>query len=400
MGELGSPLTSEQQRLRSDALQLARAWAPRRVELRRHTLAHGAHHPDFWRDCCNAGVMGVLVPAELGGSDQGVLAAVLVVEALAEGGTPTPFPVLTHALTRAVLHSGSRSAQQRLLPEVAAGRCLFGLAFTEADAGHNFFAMRTAVRRHGRRWAVTGTKTYISGVELADQLFVVGRHLLEGDADRQQGFTGVLVDPHAAGLTVRELDMGGREGVRQWQVDLVDVDVDPNNVLGADGAALSYLFEVFNLERLLYSALMLGLASYWLEQAVTFARTRTVFGDQHLYGYQAVAHPLARLHARLHAGRLALYQAAGLFDVDAAQAGGAVNTAKLLAAEVAHDVTDQALQVFGGRGFDRTLGLVDDLLDTRLFRSAPVSQELTLNFLTQHVLGAAGEQDGSAGPAQ
>lgn len=173
-------------------------------------------------------------------------------------------------------------------------------------------------------------------------------------------------------MTTNEIDMAGREGVRQWQVSFSDVRVGPDDLVGAYGGADSYLFEAFNLERLLYSALMLGLAAYWQSQAVAFAKSRVVFADRPIYDYQSIQHPFARLHARLHAARLAT--AAALFDADAAAAPGEVNIAKFLAAEVAHDVTDQALQTYGGRGFDQGLGLLQDHLDTRLF---PVRAGLT-----------------------
>lgn len=391
-------LNAEQLRLRQAALELGRMWAPRRVELRNHTYRTGAHHPEFWDSLRVAGFLGMLVPSTFGGTSGGVLRAAVVLEGLAEGGVPTPFPVLTHAVTRAVDRAGPPTLRQRVLPEVAAGRCLFALVFTEQDAGHNYLAMRTTVRRRADDYVVEGTKTYISGVDLADRLFVVGRADAAGDAEpggvpplelaarQRPTFTGVLVDPRASGVATKEIDMAGREGVRQWQVTFTDVRVGPGDLVGAHGGADSYLFEMFNVERLLYSALMVGVAAYWLSQAVAFARSRIVFADRAIYDYQAIQHPFARLHAHLHAARLATFRAAALFDADAAAAPGEVNIAKFLAAEVAHDVTDQALQAYGGRGFDQQLGLLQDHLDTRLFRSGPVSQELTLNYVATHVL--------------
>jgi alkylation response protein AidB-like acyl-CoA dehydrogenase len=385
-------LTAGQQRLRERALALGRAWGPRRVELRRHTYAKGAHQPEFWARLCEAGFLGLLVPPELGGTGAGVLGAVLVQEGLAEGGAPVPFPVLTHSVARVVDRFGTTTLRQRILPDVAAGRSLMALAFTEAEAGHNYLAMRTSVRRGGMGYRLDGRKTYISGVDLADRLFVVGR------AEREDGpggevhpegwpaFTGLLVDRRAPGVHLDEIDMAGREGVRQWQVTFAGVEVDAADLVGAHGAAGFYLFEMFNLERLLYSALMLGLAAYWLTEATAFATSRTVFADRSIFHEQAIQHPQARHHARLHGARLATIRAAARMDTDPDAAAAEVSMAKLLAAEVVHDVTDQALQTYGGRGFDRRLGLVDDLLDTRLFRSAPVSQELTLNHIANHAL--------------
>lgn len=200
-------LNAEQLRLRQAALELGRMWAPRRTELRDHTYRAGAHHREFW-DCLRAaGFIGTLVPSELSGTGVGVLGAAAVLEGLAEGGAPTPFPVLTHVVARAVDRAGPPVLRQRVLSEVAAGRCLFALVFTEQDAGHNYFAMRTTVRRHGDGYVVDGTKTYISGVELAARLFVIGRADPTNDAEvavrnhdagrRRPAFTGVLVDPRA-----------------------------------------------------------------------------------------------------------------------------------------------------------------------------------------------------------
>lgn len=398
-------LPEEQRRRRSAAMELGRAWASRRVELRRLTYHHGLHHPQFWACLQEAGFLGLLVPGELGGMGGGLLDAVVVLEGLAEGGTPTPFPVLTHSLAFMLDRVALPALRERILPEVAAGRCLLALVFTEKEAGHDFFTMETTVRVRGGGYTVDGTKSYISGVELAHWLFVVGRADLSRteETSTDQGryrapgkpaLTGVLIDRRAPGVIVEEIDMGGREGVRQWQVHFRDVPVSPEDVVGSPGGALSYLFDVFNVERLLYTALMLGVAEYWLREAASFARSRRVF-DAALWERQAISHPLARMHARLHAARLATYRAAAHFDTatrelattgsEATSAAAEVSIAKLLVADAAHDVTDCALQTYGGRGFDRTLGLLDDHLDTRLFRSAPISQELTLAHIAQHL---------------
>jgi acyl-CoA dehydrogenase len=387
-------LTDAQHALLAKAQKAAGTWAGQALEIRRHGLEHGQYHSEFWRDYCAAGMMAPLVPTEFGGTGQGLLATVLAMEAFAARGLTPTLPVLTHAAARLITVAGSPDLRASRLPAIAEGSLLIGLAFTESEAGHNFTRMRTFARREGEHILISGEKSFISGVEIADRLLLVARSLT--DEQRREhglptmaGFTAVLLDPQAEGVTLTEQHLGGREGLRQWRIEFDNVRAPAGEMVGAEHEAIAHLFDALNIERVLFTAIALGTTAHLLDLAVDHATSRTVFGDRPIGAYQAIAHPLARIRTQLEGARLLAYKAAALFDqgTDAVSVGAAANMAKLLAADVTHQAADQALQTFGAAGWDQDLGLIDHYLDARLFRSTPVSQELALNFVAENVLG-------------
>lgn len=257
---------------------------------------------------------------------------------------------------------------------------------TEAQAGHNVFQSQTTIARDGGRFVINGVKSVTSGVELADRVVVFGR---SPDTGGRAGFTAVLVDPAAPGIERTELPMRYREGTRQYQLAFSNVEAPLDGLIGAEGQALRVLWPFTHVERLLSAALCVGSARYCISRARDHAASRTVFGQQPIGADQAIQHPLAALHASTEATRLLVYRAAARFDAgaDTQKIVADANMAKLLAADVLFGAADHAMQTFGARAWDEREGLIDLFLDARAARSAPVSQELALNYLAQHVLG-------------
>lgn len=385
-------LTEHKRSLQHEAASLADRWTPRHRELRRHALERGELHPEFWRGFCDAGYMGLLVPQEYGGGDQGLLSTGLVLEAFAACGIGTSVPVLTCAVAQAILAMGSDQIKNRYLPAIARGQCLFAFAFTEPDSGHNFLRMKTVARRDGDSIIIDGTKTYVSGAELADELLLVARSfppdIPGASTSTFRGFNAVLVEPNAVGVTMTEQQMGGREGVGQSRLDFDHVVVDGDRLLGREHDGAQGLFGVIKVERVLFTAMALGLAQHCLRVALEHARGRVVFGKRPIGANQAIQHPLATIKAQLEAARLLAYRAAAFFDegADAQVVGHLATMAKVVTADVAFAAADRALQTLGAAGYDYDLGLVDLFLDARLFRSSPISQELSLSFIAEHVL--------------
>jgi alkylation response protein AidB-like acyl-CoA dehydrogenase len=165
-------------------------------------------------------------------------------------------------------------------------------------------------------------------------------------------------------------------------------------LVGAEGQGLLALWPFTHVERLLTAALAIGSARYCIDRALARAGERTIFGERPIGGEQAIAHPLASLHARLEATRLLVYRAAQQFDAgaDTIAVAGEANMAKLLSADLLFDSADHAMQTLGGGAWDEREGMIDLYLDARLARSAPISQELALNFIAQHVLGLPGNR--------
>ncbi|MET7772526.1 acyl-CoA dehydrogenase family protein [Nocardia sp. NPDC005366] len=379
-------LPVEYRTLENAARAVAAEFAPEAIEIRRHVIEHGELHPKLWRRFCEQGWAGAMISADRGGSAIGLLGAALILEAFAARGIVLWMPVLSNAIAHAIDRVGPDSARERWLPRIAAGTAQLGIAVTEPASGHNLFGVETEIQYTGTHFVVTGVKRVTSGLDLVDRVLVFGRTVAE---DGTSGYTTVLVDPGAAGVTVTEIPMRYREGVRQFQLELDHVVLPGDALVGSVGGGLLSLWPFTDVERVLTAAICSGSAAHCLDNAVARAKHRVIAGREPIGVHQAVAHPLAHLHARHAAVRLLLRRAALGFDrADSAQTAAAdANAVKLLASELAFDAADHAMQVFGAEAWDEREGWLDLYLDARLSRSGPVSNEFALNYLAEHVLG-------------
>jgi hypothetical protein len=363
--------------LRDDARALAAGLAPRARELRQHLLDHAEHHPALWEPFAARGWPGLATGGDL-------LGMALVLEVFAAHGLVLWMPVLTSAIGHAIVQAGPDAARERWLDPIACGEASLALAATEPECGHNLFRVRTEIRRAGDGYVVNGTKCVTSGVDVAARVLVFGR------ASEPRAYTAVLVDPAAPGVTLTELPMRHREGVRQFALELRDVTVGTGALVGAEGQGLLALWPFTHVERILTAAICVGAAEHAVGAAVARARERQVFGARPIGADQAVAHPLADLHARTEAIRLFVHRTAaraGAPGADGVAVAAEANMAKVLTADLAYDAADQALQTLGADAWDERSGWLDAFLDARLARSGPVSQELARDFVAQHVLG-------------
>lgn len=388
-------LSSAEKESRDRAAALATAWEGRALEVGRHLMEHSRFHPEFWSALEASGFMGMMIDREHGGSDKGLLRTCLFIEELAGRSLFSFLLVLTHMNAYAVRTMGSKELQERILPDVAQGKMTIGFAFTEEDAGHNFFRMKTRLKHQGEKVIVEGTKTYITGADVVDRLLVVGRsmdtkELEEAQLPRVAGFSAVLVDPRRAGLEKEPIPACGVEGARVWKLHFRDLEADARDMVGEEHRFGLRLFPVLNAERIMTAALAVGEVEYALRRAIDWAKHRRVGDDEKpIAVHQAIQHPLATMRCELEAVRLLVYRAASSFDQghDPREVGALANMAKLVAGELAIRAVDQALQVMGAAGFREDQNLIQHYLTVRLMRSAPVAREMVLNDIAQHVLG-------------
>jgi alkylation response protein AidB-like acyl-CoA dehydrogenase len=373
--------------IRTQAQELAVRFSERHREVRLHPFAHGELHPELWKEICDRGWPGLLVPSERGGAEGGLLAYVVMMEALAESNLILWMPVLTAAIGHAIAEVGPEHMRERWLERIAGGQSFLALAVTEPHCGHNVFRSTTTVRREGEHFVISGIKAVTSGIDLAERVLVFGRS--PGEEGTAPQFTTVLVDPDSPGIEREELPMRWREGARQFQLTFNDVETPADELVGAEGQGLLTLWPFTHIERLLSAALATGNARYCVSRALARAGERTIFGKRPIGAEQSIQHPLASLHARIEATRLLVYRAAARFDAgaDTMAVAGEANMAKLLSADLLFDAADQAIQTLGAQAWDEREGMIDLFLDARAARSAPISQELALNYIAQHVLG-------------
>jgi alkylation response protein AidB-like acyl-CoA dehydrogenase len=389
--EATAPFTLPPQHLQvqAEARELAARFAARHREVRLSGIEKGELHPELWSEISSRGWPGLLIPVEHGGSAGGLLAYAVVLEELAAANLLLWPPVLDSAIAHAILQVGPDVARAEWLEKVASGECHFGLAVTEPECGHNVFRSKVTIGRDGDGYRVNGVKAITSATDMVDRVLVFGR---VPRGEREEGpaqFTTVFVDPRGDGVTTTEIPMRGREGVRQFQLDFREAHAPGSALVGEEGQGLLALWPSTHIERVLMAALAIGNARYCITRALHRAGDRGVFGDRPIGAEQSIQHPIAHLHARLQAVQLFVHRTAAHFDagIDSFQIAGEANMTKVLSAQLVFDAADHAVQTLGAQAWDEREGIIDLYLDARCSRSAPISQELALNFVAQHVLG-------------
>lgn len=342
---------------------------------------------ELWAEAGALGYLGVNIPEEYGGGGQGMYELSLVEEELAAAGCGLLMMVVSPAICGTVItRFGTDDQKGRWLPGLADGSRIMAFSITEADAGSNSHRIASTARRDGSDWILSGGKTFISGIDVADEVLVVCR---TEDAGTGRLKPVLLVVPtDAPGFEANRIEMDIVAPDHQFTLFFDDIRLPADALVGSEDAALDQLFAGLNPERIMASAFALGTARYALDKATSYAKERSVWGDRTIGSHQAIAHPLAQIHIEAELAHLMLQKAATLYDAgDDAGAGEAANMAKYAAGEVAVRAVDQAVQTHGGNGLASEYGLGSILVASRLTRIAPVSREMILNFVAMHSLG-------------
>jgi len=306
-----------------------------------------------------------------------------VLEELGAAGCPLLMMVVSPAICGTVIGKfGTDEQKTRWLPGLADGSITMGFAITEPDAGSNSHEITTAARKDGDEWVLSGQKVWISGVDQADALLVVGK-LADGPKGTLRPAL-FIVPTDAPGLTAHPIPMEIISPERQFQVFLDDVRLPADALVGHPDQGIAQLFAGLNPERVMAAAYSLGVARLAMRKATDYARQRKVWGTP-IGAHQGLAHPLAACQIEIECARLMTQKAAWLIDAGQ-DAGTAANSAKYAAAEAAVHAVDQAIQTHGGNGLSQEYGVAALLAMSRVSRIAPVSREMILSFVAQHDL--------------
>lgn len=343
----------------------------------------GEHTTELWSEAGKLGYLGVNVPEEYGGGGGGITELAIVCEELAAAGCPLLLLVVSPAIAATVIAKhGTPSQRAEFLPGFADGSLKVAFAITEPEAGSNAHRLTTTARQDGDDWLISGRKCFISGVDEASYVLVVAR-VSHGDRLQPALF---LVPTDAPGLVATKLDMEIVSPENQWLLYLDDVRVPGKALIGGVEAGLPALFSGLNPERITVAAMAAGTARYALGRASSYTASRQVWGRP-IGAHQGVAHPLAHATIQVELARLMIAKAAALYDAGRdVEAGVAANMAKYAAADAAALAVDTAIQVHGGNGMTTEYGVATLLGAVRAGRIAPVSREMILNFVAQHVL--------------
>ena len=348
---------------------------------------HG-YPDDFVRAMTEAGYLAVLLPEQYGGSGLGITEASIILEELNRSGGNAAVCHAQMYIMGTLLRHGSDEQKQHYLPEIATGQLrLQAFGITEPDAGSDTSSIRTTATRNGDGYIINGQKIWTSRVQYSDLMLLLARTTpVEEIKKRTDGLSLFLVDLREAkgkGLTIKPIRTMINHHTAEVFFD--NLYVPAANLVGTEGKGFRYLLDSLNAERILIAAESIGDGYWFVERTVNYANQRVVFGRP-IGQNQGVQFPIANSYVRLQAADLMRFKAAELFD-RGEQCGAEANMAKLLAAEAAWDVANVALQTHGGFGFASEYDIERKFRETRLYQVAPISTNLILAYIAQHVLG-------------
>ena len=383
-------LTSEQELMVETATRIGEQYG---LDYWRELDAKGVYPHEMWRAICDAGLCGVALPEEHGGAGLGMLDIALVVEALCAGGAGCTLSQLfmLNPIFGGVAISkyGSDEMRRELLPQIISGKIGCCMALTEPDAGTNSLDVRTFAEADGNGWRLNGQKISISAVPQAAKMLVIARTKKPEEAKKKtDGITLFLIDVEREGVSHRAIDKVGTRCVPASNVYFDNAPVSGDELIGTLDGGWSELLDVLNTERIVTTAGLVGTVHLALRLAVDYANGRKVFGDKPISSYQGLQFPLAQAHAEIECARVMNYRAASLFDAGK-PFGGYANMAKLIAAQAAAEGIERAMQTMGGMGYATEMHVERLWRDARLFRFAPISEEMILNYIAMHELGMA-----------
>jgi alkylation response protein AidB-like acyl-CoA dehydrogenase len=346
----------------------------------------GGRLTELWQEAGKLGFLGVNLPEQYGGGGAGLYELAIVLEELAAAGCGLLMMVVSPAICGTIIaRYGTQEQKEYWLPRLASGSAIMAFGITEPDAGSNSHRLTTVAARDGDSWVLNGSKIYISGIDEAEAVLIVGRTANAKTGKLHPALFAVPVG--TPGFSYRPLEMDIVMPEKQYLLFLDDVRLPAMALIGEESAALQQLFAGLNPERIMASAMAVGSARYALDRAVGYARERTVWTAP-IGAHQGLAHPLAQVKIELELARLMMQKAATLQDAGQDQAAGeAANMAKYAAAEASVRAVDQAVQSLGGNGMTREYGVASLLAVARATRIAPVSREMILNFVAQNSLG-------------
>ncbi len=347
-----------------------------------------AYPTEFVRALTEAGYLSVLIPEEYGGSGLPLSAAAAILETIhVSGGNGAACHAQIYIMGT-ILRHGSPEQKRQYLPRIASGALrLQAFGVTEPTSGTDTTSLRTFARRDGDRYLVNGQKVWTSRAEHSDLMLLLARTTPREQVTRRtEGLSTFIVDMRDAlghGLTIRPIRTMMNHNSCELFFD--NMAVPAANLVGEEGRGFRYILDGMNAERLLIAAECIGDAKWFTAKSVAYAKDRRVF-DRPIGQNQGVAFPIARAHAQMRAAELMVHEGCRRFEAGES-CGEEANTAKLLAADAAWAAAEACIQTHGGFGFAEEYDIERKYRETRLYQVAPISTNLILSYIAEHVLG-------------
>ena len=347
-----------------------------------------AYPTKFVEELTTAGFLAVLIPEEYGGSGLGLSAAAAVLETIQARGCNGAACHAQMYTMGTILRHGSAAQKQHYLPRIASGELrLQAFGVTEPTSGTDTTSLKTFARREGDRYVVNGQKIWTSRAEHSDVMLLLARTTPRADVKKKtEGLSTFVVDMReavGAGMTIRPIRTMMNHNSCEVFFDNLSIPADA--LLGQEGKGFRYILDGMNAERLLIAAECVGDGKWFTDKSVEYAKVRNVFGRP-IGQNQGVQFPIARAHAQLRAAELMVREGCRLFEAGE-PCGEEANVAKMLAAEASWAAAEACVQTHGGFGFAEEFDIERKFRETRLYQVAPISTNLILSFLAEHVLG-------------
>jgi len=346
-------------------------------------------YPDAFVDALTkAGWLAALIPQEYGGSGLGLAEASVIMEEINRcGGNSGACHGQMYNMGTLLRH-GSEAQKRKLLPRIASGELrLQSMGVTEPTTGTDTTKLKTTAQRNGDRYVINGQKVWISRVLHSDLMILLARTTPSADVKRKSdGMSIFIVDLHQAigkGLTVRPIANMVNHETNELFFDALEIPAE--NLIGEEGKGFKYILDGLNAERTLIAAECIGDGYWFVNRAAKYANERIVF-DRPIGKNQGVQFPLAEAYIELEAANLMRFRACELFDAHL-PCGAEANMAKYLAAKASWEAANACLQTYGGFGFASEYDVERKFRETRLYQVAPISTNLILSYVAEHVLG-------------
>lgn len=347
-----------------------------------------AYPGEFVDALTKAGYLAALIPEDYGGVGLPLSGAAAILEEIQRQGCNGGACHAQMYIMGTLLRHGSELQKQTYLPKIASGELrLQAFGVTEPTSGTDTLSLKTVARREGDRYIINGQKIWTSRAEHSDLMLLLARTTPQDQvAKRTDGLSTILVDMREAkkgGMTIRPIETMMNHSTTEVFFDNVEVPVE--NLVGVEGQGFRYILSGMNAERALIAAECIGDAKWFIDKASAYAKERVLFGRP-IGQNQGVQFPIARAYAQMRAAELMVHDALRKYEAGE-NAGAEANMAKMLAAEASWAAGEACIQTHGGFGFAAEYDIERKFRETRLYQVAPISTNMILSYVAEHVLG-------------
>ena len=342
---------------------------------------------DFVKEMTTSGFLNILIPEEYGGAGLGLKEACIVLEELSLQGAHAGACHAQMYVMGTLLRHGSDKQKKEYLPKISSGELrLQSFAVTEPNSGTDTTSIKTMAKKTNDGWIINGQKVWISRVEHSDLMILLARTKPQGALTKKtDGFSVFLIDIEQAkesGLKIVKID--SMINHHSCELFFDDVFIPDESIIGEEDKGFRAILDGMNAERILIASECIGDGKYFIEKSVNYAKTRKVF-NREIGMNQGIQFPIAECYSQIEAASLMVDKAARLFD-EAKKCGAEANMAKMLAADASWKAGTTAMETFGGFGFSKEYDIERKFRETRLYQTAPVSRNLILSYIAEHVL--------------